>query len=109
MIERNASSNETQSSEPALAPHHAVPTRVADEANWWCVDVQYHIYRNSKLLNDKSVMTRTLAVERQVLIGSLRTVSMVHDLFTRHRLKWTVKSVGSYKEDIVKEFYASYI
>lgn len=33
----------------------------------------------------------------------------MHSLFTRHMLEFMSRSVGSYSEDIVREFYASYV
>lgn len=73
--------------ESTLAPQHDIPAPVPDETNGWCIDEQYQIYRDAKFLNDKGVITRTLTVERRVLIRSLHTVPAVDDLFTRHRLE----------------------
>lgn len=95
------SSDEAISLESAPTPHHEVPTLIADEHNRWCVDGRYQVYRDSKLLNDKGVMTRLLMVEQRVLTRSLHTVPAVHDLFTRQRLEWMVWSFASYSEDIV--------
>lgn len=83
MPTRNFTSNEAQSLESTLAPKDKVPALVADESNKRCVDCQYQIYRNAKLLNDKGVMTRMLTVERWVRIGGLHIIPAVHDLFTR--------------------------
>ena len=33
----------------------------------------------------------------------------IHNLFTRHRLEWTACPLGRYHEEIVREFYASYV
>ena len=33
----------------------------------------------------------------------------IHNLFTRHRLEWTVHLLGRYSEELVREFYASYV
>ena len=33
----------------------------------------------------------------------------IHNLFTRHRLEWTVRPLGRYSEVLVQEFYASYV
>ena len=33
----------------------------------------------------------------------------IHNLFTRHRLEWTERSLGCYSEELVLEFYASYV
>ena len=54
-------------------------------------------------------MTRLKTVEWRVLTGSLYTVHAVHDLFTRHRLELMARSVGPYSEEIVQDFYASYV
>ena len=54
-------------------------------------------------------MTRNLTLERQVLTGSLPTMADIHNLFTRHRLEWTARSLGRYIEELVQEFYASYV
>ena len=55
---------------------------------------------DSKLLNDKGVMTRTLIVERRVLIGSLHMFPAIHDFFTRYQLEWMARSVGRYSEEL---------
>ena len=33
----------------------------------------------------------------------------IHNLFTRHRLEWKAHPLGHYSEDLVQEFYASYV
>ena len=33
----------------------------------------------------------------------------IHNLFTRHRLEWTSRTLGRYNEDMVREFYSSYV
>ena len=33
----------------------------------------------------------------------------IHELFTRLLLEWTAQDVGHYSEEIVQEFYASYV
>ena len=42
-------------------------------------------------------------------MGSLPTMPEIHNLFTRHRLEWTVHLLGHYSEELVREFYASYV
>ena len=64
---------------------------------------------DAKFLNDKGVMTRTLTLERRVLTGSLSTMPEIHNLFTRHRLEWTTRPLGRYSEEMVREFYESYV
>ena len=61
------------------------------------------------MLNDKRVVTLTIAVEWWVLIGSLHTVPAIHSLSTRHELEWMTRTVGHYNEEIVREFYTSYV
>ena len=33
----------------------------------------------------------------------------IHNLFTKHQLEWTTRSLGRYSEELVREFYASYV
>ena len=33
----------------------------------------------------------------------------IHNIFTRHRLEWTARPLGRYSEEVVREFYASYV
>ena len=33
----------------------------------------------------------------------------IHNLFTRHRLEWTALPLGRYNEEMIREFYASYV
>ena len=33
----------------------------------------------------------------------------IRNLFTRHHLEWTARSLGRYSEEMVREFYASYV
>ena len=54
-------------------------------------------------------MTRTLIGEWRVLTVTFHTVPDVHALFTRHRRKWMARSVGCYSDEVVREFYASYV
>lgn len=66
-------------------------------------------HRDAKLLNDKEVMTRNLAVEQRVLAGSLQTVSSIQNLFTRNMLKWMARSMELYSKEIVRENYTPYV
>ena len=108
-VEASTSSYEADSSEftPGSPARALFP--VTDQPNRWCVDGQYQVYSEVKLLNDKGVMTRTLTLERRVLIGSLPTMPQIHNLFTRHRMEWTAHPLGRYSEELVREFYASYV
>ncbi|KAG5610681.1 hypothetical protein H5410_021962 [Solanum commersonii] len=48
-----ASSDEATSSESIPAPRNDDPTPVASELNRWCVEGQWQIYRDAKIVNDK--------------------------------------------------------
>ena len=67
------------------------------------------MYLDTKFLNDKGVMTLTLTLERRVLTRNLSTMLEIHNLFTRHWLEWTARALGHYSEEMVREFYASYV
>ena len=73
------------------------------------MDEKYQVYSDAKFLNDKGVMTWTLTLERRVFTGCLLTIREIRNLFTRHRLEWTTRSLGRYSEELVREFYASYV
>ena len=106
---QSASSDQADSSESTPASSIRALTLVADQPNRWCVDGQYLVYSDVKFLNDKGVMKQTLTLERRVLKRSLPTMPDIHNLFTRHRLEWTTHSLGRYSEELVLEFYASYV
>ena len=60
-------------------------------------------------MNDKGGMSQTLTSERQDITGSLPTMPDFYDLFTSHQLEWIARSLGRYSEELVLEFYASYV
>ena len=105
----SASSDEADSSESTSgSPAHAL-TPATDQPNRWCVDGQFQVYSDAYFLNDKGVMTRTLTLEQWVLTGSLPTMPEINNHFSRHRLDWTARPLGRYSEEMVREFYASYV
>ena len=104
-----ASSEEADSSDSTSGLPAQAPTPATDQFNRWCVNGQFQVYSDAKFLTDKGVMTRTLTSERRVLTGSLPTMPEIHNLFTKHRLKWTARPLGRYSEEMVREFYASYV
>uniref|UniRef100_M1DXF6 Integrase core domain containing protein n=1 Tax=Solanum tuberosum TaxID=4113 RepID=M1DXF6_SOLTU len=53
-------------------------------------------------------MARTITEERRVLTGSLHTVPDIHRMFYFHRCDWMARDPGTYSEEMVREFYASY-
>ena len=42
-------------------------------------------------------------------MGSLMMMLEIHNLFTRHRLEWTARPLGRHSEELIREFYASYV
>ena len=62
-----ASPEEADSANSTSAPLTDVPVSIVDQPNRWCIEGQYQIYRDAKMLNDKGVTTQILTVERQVL------------------------------------------
>ncbi len=106
--EQAASSDEATSSESVPIPRNENPTPVAGEPNRWCVEGQWQIYRDAKMINDKEKMARIVTEERRVLTGSLHTVPDIHRLFNLHKCDWMARDPGTYSEEIVREFYASY-
>ncbi|TMW82926.1 hypothetical protein EJD97_003840 [Solanum chilense] len=105
----SASCYDTDSSDSTSSSPAQAPTPATDKPNRWCVDGQFQVYYNAKFLTDKGVMTRTLTLERRVVTGSLLTMPEIHNLFTKHRLEWTARPLGRYSEEMVREFYASYV
>uniref|UniRef100_M1E140 Integrase core domain containing protein n=1 Tax=Solanum tuberosum TaxID=4113 RepID=M1E140_SOLTU len=103
-----ASSDEATSSEPIPTPRNDDPTPVAGELNRWCVEGQWQIYRDAKMVNDKQKMTQLITEERRVLTGSLHVVPDIHRVFDLHKCDWMARDPGTYSEEIVREFYASY-
>lgn len=106
---QQALSDEATSLEYVLVPRANYRSPITDEPNWWRVEVQYHVYKDSKMLNDKVVMIRLVTLELRILTRSLHTVTKVHRLFNLHKFDWMAQDLGSYNEDIVREFNVSYI
>ena len=97
----SASSDEADSSESTHgSPTHAL-TPANHQPNRWSVDGQFQVYSDAKFLNEKGVMTRTLTLERRVLIGSLPTIPKIHNLFSTHRLEWKARPLGRYSDEMV--------
>uniref|UniRef100_M1DH31 Integrase core domain containing protein n=1 Tax=Solanum tuberosum TaxID=4113 RepID=M1DH31_SOLTU len=103
-----ASSDEATSSESIPAPRNDDHTPVAGELNRWCVEGQWQIYRDAKIVNDKQKMARLITEERRVLTGCLHAVLDIHRLFNIHKCDWMARDPGTFSEEIVREFYASY-
>lgn len=60
----SASSDEADSVDSTSTPPTDVPAPVVDHPNQWCLEGQYQVYQDAKLLNDKGVLSRTLIVKR---------------------------------------------
>ncbi|KAG5581282.1 hypothetical protein H5410_051909 [Solanum commersonii] len=106
--EQAASSDEATSSESVPAPRNDDPTLVVGEPNRWYVEVQWQIYRDAKMKNDKEKMARLITEERRVLTRSLHTILDIHRLFKLHMYDWMARNLETYSEEIMREFYASY-
>lgn len=61
------------------------------------------------MFNEKGIINRLASVELQILTGSLHTVPEVHRLFKWHNFESMARSLGSYREEIAREFYTSYL
>uniref|UniRef100_M1DR12 Integrase core domain containing protein n=1 Tax=Solanum tuberosum TaxID=4113 RepID=M1DR12_SOLTU len=103
-----ASSSKATSVGDILVPQNTDPSPVAEEPNRWCVRGQYQIYRDARMLSEIEKMARLVTEERRVLTGSLHTAPDIHPLFQRHKCEWIARGPGSFSEEIVREFYASY-
>lgn len=59
----SASYDEADSADSTPAPLFDVLAPIAEQPNWWCIEGQYQVYRDVKLLNNKRVMNQTLTIE----------------------------------------------
>ena len=109
MASRSTSSDEDNRDDSTPDAQTDVPTTIIDQPNRWCVKGQYQIYTNDKMHNDNGIMTQTLTLELQILMASLPTMTSIHELFTRNWLELMARDVGRYSEEMVREFYASYV
>uniref|UniRef100_M1DWS1 Integrase core domain containing protein n=1 Tax=Solanum tuberosum TaxID=4113 RepID=M1DWS1_SOLTU len=105
---RTASFSEANNAGDIPVSPNTDPALVPREPNRWCVSGQYQIYRDSRMLNEKERMSRLVTDKRRVFTGSLHIVPAIHTLFQRHRCEWMARSPGSFSEEIIREFYASY-
>uniref|UniRef100_M1DI46 Integrase core domain containing protein n=1 Tax=Solanum tuberosum TaxID=4113 RepID=M1DI46_SOLTU len=106
--DKAASSNEATSSGEVPMPQSYDPDPVAGEPNIWCVEGQWKIYQDAKMLNEKEKMARLITEEHIVLTGTLHTILDIHRLFQLRRCDWMARDPGTYSKEIVWEFYASY-
>uniref|UniRef100_M1DLG8 Integrase core domain containing protein n=1 Tax=Solanum tuberosum TaxID=4113 RepID=M1DLG8_SOLTU len=105
---RATSSDEATSAGDILVPPNNEPAPVAEETNRRCVEGKWILYRDAKMLNKKQNMAQLITEEHRVLTGSLHTIPDIHRLFQQHRYEWMAREQGTYSEEIVREFYASY-
>ena len=61
---QSASFDEVYSSESTPGSLTRALTSITDHPNRWCVNGKYHVYSDTKFLNYKGVMTRTLTLKR---------------------------------------------
>uniref|UniRef100_M1DH00 Integrase core domain containing protein n=1 Tax=Solanum tuberosum TaxID=4113 RepID=M1DH00_SOLTU len=98
----------TPPQEEVPVPRNNNPDPVEGEPSRWCVEGQWKIYWDAKMLNEKERMARLNTEERKVLTGNLHTMPDIHRLFKLHKCKWMARDPKTYSEEIVREFYASY-
>uniref|UniRef100_M1DAS9 Integrase core domain containing protein n=1 Tax=Solanum tuberosum TaxID=4113 RepID=M1DAS9_SOLTU len=67
----NASSSKAKSAGDIPVPPNTDPASVAEEPNRWCVEDQYQIYRDFRMLNKKEKMARLVTEERRALTALL--------------------------------------
>uniref|UniRef100_M1DXY6 Integrase core domain containing protein n=1 Tax=Solanum tuberosum TaxID=4113 RepID=M1DXY6_SOLTU len=103
----SASSSNVDSTGDAQDPR-VKPVFSSTKANMWCVEGQYHIYNDGKVLNENRKMATTITEERRVFTGSLHTVPAIEDMFKRQKCEWTPRNPGNLSEEMTREFYASY-
>uniref|UniRef100_M1DR53 Uncharacterized protein n=1 Tax=Solanum tuberosum TaxID=4113 RepID=M1DR53_SOLTU len=84
------------------------PAPVAEESNRWCLDGQYQIYRDACMMNENDKPGRLIIEEHPDLKDSVNTAPIIEDLFHKNSFKWMAQPQGTYNDEIVKEFYASY-
>ena len=61
------------------------------------------------MLIDKEVITRLVTEECHVLKVSYHPVPEVDRLFHLHKCDWMAQDLQAYNEEVVPEFYASYV
>ena len=103
----HASSDEADNFDSTLSSPTSTFTLVVDKPVRWCFNGQYQEYYDFKFLNDKGFMTQNLTLERRAFTSSLPTMPEIDNQFTRHRFKWTARSLGCYTKELVPVFYAS--
>ncbi|KAG5599583.1 hypothetical protein H5410_030953 [Solanum commersonii] len=106
--EQTSSFDKATSSELVPIPRNENPTPVVGEPNRWCVKSQWKIYQDAKMINGKEKMARIVTEELRVLTGSLNTIPDIHWLFNLQKCDWIARDPGTYSEEMVWEFYASY-
>lgn len=67
------------------------------------------MYQDVKMLNEKGVMTLLVIVECRVIMGSFPMVPKVNKMFNLHELNLMAQDLDSYTEEIIREFYVSYV
>uniref|UniRef100_M1DVK8 Integrase core domain containing protein n=1 Tax=Solanum tuberosum TaxID=4113 RepID=M1DVK8_SOLTU len=103
-----ASSEEATCSREVPVPRNYDRDPMAEEPNRWCVEGQWKIYLDARMQNQKEKAARLIIEERRVLTGILHTILDIHQIFYLHKCDWMARDHGTYSEEIMREFYASY-
>jgi len=92
-----ASSSEADSAGYIPVPPSSEPAPVVEEPNRWCVEGQYQLYRDARMLNENDKMARLVTDERRVLTCILHTAPVIEGLLCRHMCKWMARPQESTK------------
>lgn len=91
-----------------LVPPNINSPLVAEDPIIWCVEGQWKIYRDAKMLNERERTDQLITEERRGLTGSLNTILGIYRLFQLHKCERMARDSGTYREEIVGKFYSSY-
>lgn len=99
-----------ESTRTEVAPAHRTddPSLVACEPNMLCFKGWWKKYRDANIINKKGVMSWLINEKRWILTGILLTVSEEHRQFNINKSDWMAQDMGTFNEEIMLEFYASY-
>ncbi|TMW91954.1 hypothetical protein EJD97_013698 [Solanum chilense] len=81
VLYQQASNDEAYSLESASSHKDDVPAPFPDYPNRWCVDGQYQVYKDTKVLNEKGMVTR-LGPEPEIAPVQLAEDTVLASLFT---------------------------
>uniref|UniRef100_M1DJC8 Integrase core domain containing protein n=1 Tax=Solanum tuberosum TaxID=4113 RepID=M1DJC8_SOLTU len=78
---RADSSDDATSAGDIPVPPNTDPAPAAEKPNRWCVNGQWQLYKDARMITTKNMMARIVTEERMVVTGGLHTMSNIHRLF----------------------------